>query len=187
MSNNMVFTMLINDPNLSEEQRKKEKEYKKYVDTHVDNVKKAWDVMKGKDDIKEYLKSQYDDVNYLYTIVDMQVKNHDASKYSIDEWEYYRKNFYPVDEYEKGDNVRDYETAKQHHYITNMHHWKWWADTNHQNDMPLNFVVEMCCDWIGVSMAFGKDALGWYKSQKDIVLGVKQKEWVESILTIYYK
>ena len=37
----MVYLAYANDPNASEEQKKKEKEYKKYIDEHIDNVNKA--------------------------------------------------------------------------------------------------------------------------------------------------
>lgn len=202
--NKLFLQCILSNPNISKEQRKKEYEYKKYVDTHIENVKKAWGLLKDNNNVRDYLSSEYKSgtydmrtgkgivdtitytVQYLYAIVDMQIENHDASKYTIDEWEGYRKNFYPVDNDEKNDNVRDFKAAVSHHYITNMHHWNWWADTNHKNDMPLNFVIEMCCDWIGMSITNNGNALDWYRNQKDIVLGNKQKKWVENILIRFY-
>ena len=67
-----------------------------------------------------------------------------------------------------------------------MHHWNWWAKAGNKDIMPVNFIVEMCCDWIAMSMKFGGDAYHWYLDQDDIVLGEQQKEWVINILTKYY-
>ena len=118
--------------------------------------------------------------------VSMQVRTHDISKYSENEFEAYRKNFYPVNEKEKEENLQDFEKAWKHHYENNMHHWNWWAK-NDINGMPLIFIVEMCCDWIAMSMQFPtKNALEWYNDQVDIKLGNKQKKCVLYILNAYY-
>ena len=53
--------------------------------------------------------------------------------------------------------------------------------------MPFAFVVEMCCDWIAMSMKFGGDAYHWYlENKKEKDLGVKQDEWTRTILKMYY-
>ena len=51
----------------------------------------------------------------------------------------------------------------------------------------MNFVIEMCCDWIAMSMIYTEtNALEWYKKQEDIKLGYKQKALVENLLEVYY-
>ena len=48
-----------------------------------------------------------DQVNsaFIMACIDNQVQSHDYSKYSIEEWEAYRKNFNPVNQQEKEDNL----------------------------------------------------------------------------------
>lgn len=179
----LVYLAIISNPNLTKDQKAREKEYKEYVDEHVSNVKTAWELMKSSTDTMNYINSIDDSV---FIIVDNLISAHDMSKYGIDEWEPYRKNFYPIDEDEKEENISDFEKAWEHHYMNNLHHWDYWARTNSIDRMPFEFVIEMCCDWIAMSIKFGGTAYSWYKKQKDIVLGKKQKEWVENILKKFY-
>ena len=183
----MVYLAYANDPNASEEQKKKEKEYKKYIDEHIDNVHKAWEFMKRNKKVMDYI-AKISGVNISFTIsaLNSQIKSHDMSKFSLDEWEPYRMHHHPANEQEKIDSQAAYEKAWEHHYTNNLHHWNWWAYNKQEDKMPLNYVIEMCCDWIAMSMKFGGDAYHWYLDQKDIVLGTKQNEWLTNILTLYY-
>lgn len=182
----IVYLAIMADPHMPMAQRKQEKAYKDYVDEHVKNVKIAWEKMKENKDVMDYLDSIYVGVSFLISSVDDQIRSHDSSKYGIDEWEPYRKNFYPVDDQEKEDNIADFQKAWEHHYNQNMHHWDWWAKSGNKDAMGLNFVIEMCCDWAAMSMKFGGDAYHWYLKQKDIKLGERQKEWVVNILKKLY-
>ena len=174
--------------------------YRKYIHEHINNVKTAWKNMNSDKGFKNianeciqimqsqgYIGSNIDFVFVnLVNAVNFQVESHDLSKFSDEEFEPYRKNFYPLDDKEKEDNAQDFEKAWEHHYTNNSHHWNWWAK-NDINSMPLTFVIEMCCDWIAMSMKFPKqNALEWYKDQKNIKLGKKQKECMIKILTWYY-
>ena len=184
---NMIYLAIVSDPNISEEQRKKEKEYKKYVDEHINNVRKIWEEMRNNKYILDYFKEQSDsNLDWVLSTVDNLIYAHDTSKYGIVEWEAYRKNFYPVDEEEKESNRALFEKAWEHHYMNNLHHWDYWHATNSEDKMPLEFVIEMCCDWAAMSMKFGGNAYNWYKSQTDIVLGEKQQKWVVDILKLFY-
>lgn len=184
---NLIYTAIINNPSISSKQRECEKLYKKYVDDHINNVKLAWKSMKENKKCINILKDLSENLEYFLQTMQIFIDNHDASKYSIDEWEPYRKNFYPVDENEKKENEEDFQKAWEHHYTVNMHHWDWWAKNNRQNKMPIVSVIEMCCDWIAMSNKFGGDAYTWYNSQKNIILGKEQKIIIESILKAYYK
>lgn len=188
-----VVYLAIQNSNAPFEVKRKEKEYKRYVDNHINNVWKAWEDMKRNVDLMNYIYSITDKDNYYsspklnITIMNEIIIAHDVSKYGEFEWEAYRKNFFPVTEEEKEENKEDFEKAWEHHYMNNMHHWNYWSVTDQVDKMPLAFVVEMCCDWIAMSMVFRGDAYHWYKKQTDIVLGDVQKDWVENILTLYYK
>lgn len=183
----LVYLAIIADPTMSDKQRQKEREYKKYVDGHREFVAKAWKNMKAMSSIIEYLSTITDNVNFLLATVDTLINAHDMSKYKIEEWEPYRKNFYPVNEEEKENNIADYQKAWKHHYMVNLHHWDYWHNTDSVDKMSIEFVLEMCCDWIAMSMRFGGTAYKWYiDNKKDIVLGDKQTDWVTNILKIYY-
>ena len=183
----LIYLTYANDPTASEEKKAKEKEYKAYVEEHISNVQKAWETMKKNKDVMSYIgKISGVDISFTIAALNNQIKAHDMSKFSVEEWEPYRMHHHSVDEQEKIDSQADYEKAWIHHYTNNLHHWNWWAYNKQEDKMTLNYVIEMCCDWIAMSMKFGGDAYHWYLKQKDIVLGEKQKEWLINILTKYY-
>lgn len=182
---NMVYLAILADPTMSKEQKEQEKQYKKYVDEHKSNVEKAWSQMKSNKHVMKYIKS-FDNSDYIIATVNGLVAAHDMSKYDIEEWEPYRRYFYSVNDEEKEDSRADFEKAWEHHYMNNLHHWDYWARTNSVDKMPIEFVIEMCCDWIAMSIKFGGTAYNWYNNQKNIVLGKKQKEWTVTILQKFY-
>ena len=183
----LIYLTYANDPSASEEKKKKEIEYKRYVDEHRSNVEKAWSHMRKHKKVLDYLESIYSsNINFLLSSVDNQIQSHDMSKFSVEEWEPYRMHHHSVDEQEKIDSQAVYEKAWEHHYTKNLHHWNWWAYNDQKDKMTLNYVIEMCCDWIAMSMKFGGDAYHWYLKQTDIELGDKQKEWLTNILMLYY-
>lgn len=183
----LIYLAMACDPNISEEQRKQEKAYKKYVDEHRANVKKAWENIKNNKKIMDYVKQETGSIEFFRMQLDSQVQCHDMSKYDLEEWEAYRINHFPVDDQEIEDNKADYDKAWIHHYTVNLHHPDWWSINKKQDSMPFAFVVEMCCDWIAMSMKFGGDAYHWYlENKKEKDLGVKQDEWTRTILKMYY-
>ena len=125
--------------------------------------------------------------DHFIEILDQQIQAHDTSKYKDAEWDGYRKNFYPIDDSEKKDNQADFDFAWKHHYENNMHHWDFWYHSGIVNEMTLAYVVEMCCDWIAMSMKFGGTADNWYENnKKKIHLGKAQEEFVVKLLKAYY-
>lgn len=191
MPANLVYLSIINDPSISEEQKVKEREYKAYIDNHIANVSKAWKKLKRTKSIKTYLETftKPAALKVIYDNLDVQILSHDASKFSVEEWEPYRMHFHSISEEERIQSTAAFEKAWEDHYMHNPHHWDYWAVTGKDN-MPLTYVLEMCCDWIAMSMVKDGDAYDWYIGQLDqdkIVLGDKQNEWTENILKLYYK
>lgn len=182
-----MYEIIKEDSQVSQEQKKKETEYKKYVDRHIKCVKAAWDTMKNRKTIIGFCCSESQTSQSVFIpTMDMLMLSHDNSKYGIDEWEPYRQWYYPINDMEKQSAKAEYERALIHHYACNMHHPEYWI--NKMNSMTMTAVVEMCCDWIGVSMVKGGTALEFYNKHFDKrKLGTTQKEWVEFILTEYYK
>lgn len=184
----LIYLTIYGDPNISDEQRKNEKKYKKYVDEHRSNVKKAWENIKRNARIMDYSKQQVGNIEFFKMQMDTQIAAHDMSKYDIDEWEPYRKNFFPINDQEKEDNKSDFDKAWIHHYTHNLHHPDWWNINKKKDKMSYAFVMEMCCDWIAMSTKFGGDAYHWYLDNKENeVLGELQQKWVVDILKIYYE
>ena len=185
----LIFENIINDPNVPETQKIQEKKYKAYIDNHKKNVVETWEELKKNKIIYDYImtQNQKENIENIESIINKNVQMHDNSKYGEEEWEPYRKRFYSVNEEEKKSSKKEFSKAWEHHKKTNTHHHEHWEEINKNNEMPLTDVVEMCCDWISMSKVLGGTALSWYKSQNNIFLGDKQKEWTLFILNEYYK
>ena len=95
----------------------KEKEYKEYIDKHIENVKRSYKEMLDNNWINSSYNadiiSALDELKYI-------IDDHDASKYSDDEFYAYRQHFYPIEGEE--DNTEAFEEAWKHYYTVNDHH-----------------------------------------------------------------
>lgn len=183
-----VYDLIMADNSISEEQKRKETEYKQYVDEHVNNVNKAWEEMKNKNMIIDFICAESQTSrSILLPTVDALILSHDRSKYGADEWEPYRIHFYSVNNIEKQSSEAEFERAWEHHYTCNMHHPEHWKDN--LDKMPMIYIVEMCCDWIAMSMKFGGNAYEWYHKNGlvEFKFSETQKEWLEFILKNFYK
>lgn len=195
----------LNNNNLNKEHKEKELAQKKYTDTHIKNVQKAWSMIKSSQLIMEYIKKLIINhaipCSYIYTdgfvhMMDIQISLHDASKYSPEEWEPYRTNFYPLNDKEKEEYKNDFEKAWLHHYTVNKHHWDYWYKIYKNVDMmDLLSVIELCCDWIAMNFVFKGTALEYYHSgvedcknkDEQIYLGDKQSKIIKQIFTLFYQ
>ena len=88
---------------------------------------------------------------------------HDLSKLGITEFassaKYFQGNRSPI-EAEK--DAIGYSAAWLHHKGHNKHHWEYWTDFDDNgnviaNRVPIKYVVEMVCDWIGAGKAYTKE------------------------------
>ena len=89
---------------------------------------------------------------------------HDMSKFSPAEFlasaKYFQGNRSPI-EAEKEDC--GYSLAWLHHKGHNKHHWEYWTDFDEKdghvitNKMPMKYVIEMVCDWIGAGKVYAKE------------------------------
>ena len=88
---------------------------------------------------------------------------HDLSKFGPTEFassaRYFQGNRSPI-EAEKEEIV--YSKAWLHHKSHNKHHWEYWTDfaddgTIIANKIPVKYVIEMMCDWIGAGKVYNKD------------------------------
>lgn len=167
----------------------KEDEYKEYIDNHRSNVKHAWEKLKNNKNTFEYIdkNKSISPIEHFLPLIDSCIENHDRSKYSKEEFNAYRKYFYPVSEDEKELAEKEFDEAWKHHYTWNMHHWDWWYHSGIENSMPFIFVIEMICDWMAMSYHFNNSTKEWYYNEKQngkIHLGERQTKWVEDILEL---
>lgn len=115
---------------------------------------------------------------------------HDASKYLPEEYKAYDAYFYSGNRSDKV--VRNFQKAWLRHIHQNPHHWQYWVlindDPNEGEivlEMPLNYVVEMICDWWSFSLARDKpyEIFEWYEAHKNYMkLHPKTRKKVEDIL-----
>lgn len=87
---------------------------------------------------------------------------HDLSKFSPEEFIPSAKHFQgtksPI-EAEK--DKYGYSKAWLHHKGHNKHHWEYWTDFDRQGKVvpvpiPVKYVIEMVCDWVGAGMVYNK-------------------------------
>lgn len=166
------------------------KEYKEYIDNHVLNVQKAWIDMKNNQEAIEIIENFIPNTNIdtIINLVDLLVQNHDSSKYSREEFDAYRKYFYPISPEEKEKCKDEFDAAWKHHYMNNMHHWDYWYYSGNMDSMPMHFVIEMICDWKAMEYAGYDSTVKWYEDNKnDIHLGDRQREFTENLIRILDK
>ena len=138
----------------------KEAEYKAYLVWHNQTVEDNFHRL------IEPLKRKYSqEVDAAIDICGNNIPLHDLSKLSKDEFDLYRRHFYPTkkEETEKEDNGA-YELARKHHVKCNPHHAIHWFDENSNPvEMPLHYIFEMLCDWSAVGQWVGDSSLcEWY-------------------------
>ncbi len=161
---------------------KKEKEYKAYIEEHINNVSKAFDFMTNSKN--SFMKVLFSDKK-TYEGLKAAVKQHDASKYSKEEFQAYRKNFFPINEEEKTKSKDEFDKAWLHHWANNTHHWQ-----NRENSLEFNIVatLEMVADWIAMGYKFNDRALDYYrKNKEEIKLNENERELTEIVLVALYE
>lgn len=170
--------------------KEKEEQYKEYIDNHRANVKKAWDNMKNNHKCVAIISKQVtaNSIRSLVEMIDNLVDKHDLTKYEAEEFDAYRRNFYPINDEEKESAKEDFTKAWVHHYSKNLHHWDWWYKTGNQENMPFTYCVEMVCDWIAMGYHYNNTATEWYEKEKDnIHLGIDQRQFVEKLMNTFYE
>lgn len=141
-----------------------------------------------------------------YSEMMIQMKCHDASKDSVDEYDAYDRYFYGDEK--GGPEVRkEFNKAFLMHIHRNPHHWQYWVlihddgadgDTRKLDpiDMPDNYILEMICDWWSFSWKKHleneesdgedlKEIFEWYNEHRDsIILSSATRSKVEKLLDI---
>lgn len=165
----------------------KTKEYLDYVERHILNVEKAWKIIKEKCKDMRFI---YDD--FFYFNLEQEIKYHDVSKLSEQEFVRYREAFYPTkDEYENRNGKRlDLGKAWEHHKDNNLHHWESWTKANlklHPCEWEIH-CAHMVVDWVAMSYEFGDTAEKFYNKNKEKIKIPKYAEdFIKEIFKRIYK
>lgn len=137
---------------------KQEAAYREYIKEHVLNVNNAYECIK--DGLAIHLCCDED-------LLERNIRKHDASKYSKEEFTAYRMKFYPDNNPEEASYTADaknkaFEKAWKHHYTVNPHHPEYWIVNGKPIKMVTYAIAEMYCDWAAMSFKFNNIPSKWY-------------------------
>ena len=181
---------LIESLNEAADIEQKANEYLDYIATHKKNVEKAWDYVKKIDN--PYIRDNLD-------IIEDNIKKHDDSKYEPDEFDSYRKKYFPLNDKESEEVMDNIQNIFKLHYSRNPHHWEYWLDDNGEldysrhsdeeidNDVMIAY-IEMLCDWasFGLKQDNPAELRSWYINEKPkMKLFPAEQEQLEDILEEY--
>lgn len=157
------------------------REYDLYLDQHKGNVRKGFEwFQKNLPEVIESIPGLEYQICYC----------HDESKTEPDEYYAYDAYFYGVNR--SYQVVQDFNYAWLNHIHRNPHHWQYWILNNDNKelgemvlDMPINYIIEMICDWWAFSWPKGDlyEIFKWYDERKDYIkLSEKTLKTLEDIL-----
>lgn len=161
----------------------KENKYFDYISEHIKNVQKGFDLLVEK--CPQVFEKQSS--NFMKQLR-IQMINHDLSKYTVAEFDAYCNYFYGEEKTEVIKN--NFDLAWLHHQHNNPHHHQYWLLKQDDGQfkalkMPLNYIIEMVCDWWAFSIKKGdlQEIQNWYLNNKDkMILENETRQTVETIL-----
>lgn len=149
---------------------KKTREYLDYLEEHLNNIAKAWADIQLKCADMRFVQDAD-----IFNKIDLEIKNHDLSKFSAEEFTQYRMAFYPAE----SENGFDDSNSWKHHIRNNPHHWENWTKSGSSNDWEID-CVHMVVDWVAMGYRFEDSARDYYENFKDRIALPK-----EAVLFIY--
>jgi hypothetical protein len=97
---------------------------------------------------------------------------HDNSKFSGVEWEYLHGDI-------KISNPENFQLAAEHHVYTNNHHPEYWGGIE---NMPLQHLAVLVCDWKSRSEEFGNDFIEWIDEKATLKYNFDSKSRVYKVI-----
>lgn len=138
------------------------REYLNYIEDHYYRVQESWFMLQEK---CEDIKFIYDD--NIFNWIDTDVKNHDLSKLSHEEFMPYRQNFFATAE-ECPIHPAVFTIAWEHHKTNNPHHWENWVSKyKDRSEIAEVNCVHMIIDWMAMGLKFNDTAQEYYEKNKD--------------------
>lgn len=156
------------------EEIKKFREYLDYIEDHYNNVQKAWKLINDKCQGKGF-HWIYDD--NLWFAIDGEVKHHDLSKLSENEFTQYRQFFFPTIKEQK--NKELFKTAWEHHKINNDHHWETWTQYGFGKAKQELALIHNIIDWVAMGFKFNDTAKDYYEKNKE---EIKLPKWAIKLM-----
>ena len=161
--------------------RKKEKEYLNYIYNHKLNIEDAFMEMVMCPDL------DWIGWDFYHTDLYERILEHDNSKYDKEEFNAYRKNYYPVDKEEKELNQDDFELAWKHHWESNRHHWQCRQYDICPDDKLTKSQILDCleniCDWLAIGYVKGDRPYQFYNQIKEeINIPKAEKDFMEKVI-----
>jgi hypothetical protein len=154
------------------EKIQKFREYLDYIEEHYNNVQKAWKLINDKCKRKGF-RFIYDD--FVWHMIDTEVKQHDISKLSEEEFTQYRQYFFPCKDETKDKDL--FKKAWEHHKQKNEHHWQTW--TKNKGIYSDAYLVMNIVDWVAMGMKFNDTAKAYYEKNKD---EINMPEWAIALM-----
>ena len=159
--------------------------YDEYLEQHKANVRKAFSW------IEQNLPEVLPQGETLKRLKE-NIKNHDASKTSKEEYDAYDKYFYGINRtYEV---VQAFRLAWLKHIHNNPHHWQHWILINDDPeegimpmDIPEEYIIEMVCDWWSFSFSKGNlnEIFDWYREHRaGMTMSYVSLEQVDNIINL---
>lgn len=150
------------------------REYLDYFERHYDNVQRAWALINEKCDNGGF-RFMYDD--FVWNVIDTEVKAHDDSKLSANEFTQYRNYWFPATNEEK--DQAPYLSAWEHHKDHNEHHWQNWTAKHSATPYADAFLVMNVVDWVAMGFEFGDTAKDYYEKNKE---EIKLPDWAVKLM-----
>ena len=151
---------------------KQRENYKNYIDTHRANVVKAWEMIKRCCEFTPGIVEK----------ISANVEAHDLSKYGVEEFEPYRRKYWPTDEEEITAEVdSEYDVAWIHHKQHNPHHWETLVNKPWNNE-KMAYTIEGVADWIAMAIYFKNPVRKWWiENRQNVVMEERQLQVVDYI------
>lgn len=159
-------------------------QYDEYLDRHRKNVKKGYNWIKRS--LPEVIPEE------IANTLSFNIDFHDDTKTIPDEYEAYDEYFYGKKKKTTEQNMR---IAWLAHIHRSPHHWQHWLLVTDDMgaiplDMPIEYIIEMICDWWSFSWANDDvwEIFDWYdKNKKHMKMSKRTRKTVEDILDRLYK
>lgn len=163
------------------------REYDLYLEEHKANVAKGYRWIR--ENLPEIIELYYGNE---YDLEQQICYQHDASKTEMDEYVAYDRYFYGGPQGKSYGAVKEFNYAWLRHIHRNGHHWNHYVLIHDEPDegietldMPLNYIIEMICDFWSFSWKSGDltEIFKWYDAHKNYMkLSPDTRNTVEMIL-----
>lgn len=159
----------------------REWQYDNYLYNHIRNVRDAFAEMVMNPNLEAIWRDYH-----IYDNLITRIENHDASKYSKEEYNAYRKYFFPTKKERKEESREiEFQKAWKHHWENNDHHWQY-REVNPTTELTedrVAAIIENICDWLAMGYTFKDRPYQYYNShKKQIFLSDIERDFLEKII-----